>query len=333
MKYRNLGSQGPLVSALGLGCMGMSASYGPTNDATSLKVIQRAYDRGITFFDTADMYGDGANEQLLGQAILTFRDKIIIATKCGIKFVGNECQIDNTSGYIKQACEASLKRLGIEAIDLYYLHRHYPGVPLHESMGALLELVKEGKIKSVGLSEVDSETLEKSHQILGNHLVALQSEYSIINADSARNVLPTCRKLGISFIPYSPLGRGLFSGKIRDAEDFKHTTALEYRLILPQFQPEALAHNLSLVRAIEILAKRKDCTLAQLSLAWLLAQGDDIIPIPGTKRIEHLEENIASLNVSLSEEDLQFIEKARSENPIKGRRYPEELMKLFHLQM
>ncbi len=333
MEHRKLGKKGPRVSALGLGCMGMSASYGVTDDATSLQVIQRAYDRGITFFDTADMYGNGANEQLLGGAIRSFRDKIILATKCGIKFIGDECKIDNIPSYIKQSCEASLRRLGVEEIDLYYLHRYNPGVPLHESMGALLDLIKEGKVKHIGLSEVDGETLGKAHQILGDSLVALQTEYSIANAEFAEIVLPTCRKLGISFIPYSPLGRGLLSGKIKDAKAFKESTAIEYRAMLPQFQPDVLTDNLVLIKAIETIAKRKKCTVAQLSLAWLLAQGNDIIPIPGTKKLEYLEENIGSLNVSLSNEDLELIENARSENPVKGGRYPKELMELFHLKI
>lgn len=333
MEHRKLGKEGPLVSALGLGCMGMSASYGPTDDTTSSQVIKRAYDQGITFFDTADMYGNGANEQLLGRAVRSFRDKIIIATKCGIKFIGDECKIDNTPNYISQSCDASLRRLGVEAIDLYYLHRYNPDVHLHESMGALLNLVKEGKVKHIGLSEVDAETLGKAYQILGDSLVALQTEYSIANAEFAEIVLPTCRKLGISFIPYSPLGRGLLSGKIKDAKVFKESTAVEYRAMLPQFQPDVLNNNLFLIKAIEMVAKRKKCTVAQLSLAWLLAQGDDIILIPGTKKLDYLEENMGSLNVHLSNEDLELIEKARSENPVKGGRYPKELMELFHLKL
>lgn len=333
MKYRNLGKKGPLVSSLGLGCMGMSPSYGPTNDTISLRVIKHAYEQGITFFDTADMYGNGTNEQLLGEAIRPFRNKVIIATKCGIKFVGDECKIDNSPKYISQACDASLARLGVEEIDLYYLHRFNPEVPLSESIGALSDLVKEGKIRYIGLSEVDSETLEKSHQILGDSLVALQTEYSIANAQFAESMLPICRKLGVSFIPYSPLGRGLLSGKIRNADNFKDCNVVEYRSILPQFQPDVLPANLRLIQAIETIAARNKCTLTQLSLAWLLAQGNDIIPIPGTKRLEYLDENMAAINITLSKEDLQLIEKARRENPIEGGRYPQELMELFHLKL
>ncbi len=332
MKYRTLGKHGPLVSALGLGCMGMSSSYGPTDDKTSLHVIQSAYDQGVTFFDTADMYGNGANEQLVGTAIRPFREKIILATKCGIKFIGTECRIDNTREYIRQACEASLRRLGVEVIDLYYLHRHNPIVPLEESLGALLALIKEGKIKYIGLSEVSIETLEHAHAILGKNLVALQSEYSIVNAVTAQKVLPTCRNLNIGFVPYSPLGRGLLSGKIEDTKIFKEHTAVEYRLWLPQFQPDVLPSNLQLIKAIEKIAAQKSCTVAQLSLAWLLAQGDDIVPIPGTKKLAYLDENLGSLHVHLSNEDLTLIENARQENPIQGGRYPEELMKLFHLK-
>ena len=201
MHYRKLGKSGPRVSALGLGCMGMSPSYGPFDDTLSCKVIQKAYDEGITFFDTADMYGTGANEKLLGGAIRPFRDKVVIATKCGIKFVNEECKIDNTPRYIKQACEASLVRLGVEVIDLYYLHRYNPEVPLEESMEALLELVQEGKVRYLGLSEVGVETLKKAHAILGDKLIALQSEYSIMNSGQAQQVLPTCRKLDIAFVP------------------------------------------------------------------------------------------------------------------------------------
>ncbi len=325
MKWRKLGKNGPVVSALGLGCMGLSDLYGPTDEKSAEKVIQEAYEQGITFFDTADMYGKGANEQLLGKVIKSFRDKIVIATKCGLEHIPDGLRINNNPDYIKTACANSLKRLGIDSIDLYFLHRHNPEAPIEESMEVMLDLVEEGKVKRVGLSEVSAETIQRAHAILGGTLIAVQSEYSIMNPLTAEMVLPTCRALGLAFVAFSPLTRGLLSGKIRDATVFAESSVFDFRSIAPQFQKEALKNNLRLVEALEELAQQKTCTVAQLSLAWLLAQGDDIIPIPGTKRHDYLQENIGSLDVNLSSEDLAFIGEKMKEHPIQGARLPEAL--------
>lgn len=332
MKYLQLG-KGPLVSALGLGCMGMSENYGPTDENLAVEVIRQAFKQGVTFFDTADAYGKGHNEILVGKAVKPFRDQIIIATKCGIQHVGKELKINNTPDYIKQACHDSLERLGIGTIDLYYLHRYNPEVPIESSMEAMLELINEGKIRYVGLSEVDAETIERAHQVLGDALVAIQTEYSIVNRAQAEAVLPICKKLGIAFVAWSPLARGLLSGKIRDAKVFKESKAYDFRSVLPQFQDEALQENLRLVEAIETIAKKKNCTPAQLSLAWLLAQDDQIIPIPGTKKLEYLHENLGAMDVHLTPEECDTLNSAIEENPIKGARYPEALMKIFNLKL
>lgn len=322
MKQRQLGKNGPKVSTLGLGCMGMSVFYGPTDEDLALRVIRRAYDDGVTFFDTADMYGNGANEILLGKAIKNFRNRIVLATKCGIEFDGASLKIHNTPEYIWNACDASLKRLGTDVIDLFYLHRFNPEVPIEDSMQAMLELIKKGKIRYVGLSEIDGNVLQKAHRILGDKLVALQSEYSILNHVDAEAVLPMCRNLGITFVAFSPLGRGLLSGKLKDPGVFSNSKAFDVRSISPQFQPDAFANNLRLVNALTVIAEKKKCTLSQLSLAWLLSQGEDIIPIPGTKRIEYLEENLKAADLSLSPAELLAINQAMKANPIQGMRLP-----------
>lgn len=331
MKFRKLGKKGPLVSALGLGCMTMTESYGPTNEKSGLETIEIAYENGVTFFDTADMYGSGANEKLVGKAIKHFRKKIVIATKCGIEYVDQGLKINNTPQYILKACENSLKRLEIDVIDLYYLHRYNPEIPIEESMQAMLKLIEEGKILHVGLSEVDGPTLERAHRLLGDKLVAVQTEYSILNRSVAEAILPTCRKLGVAFVAYSPIGRGLLSGKIKDSKIFSASSEFDFRSMLPQFQSEAFKDNLGLVEAITALSKMKNCTPAQLALAWLLAQGEDIIPIPGTKHAEYLTENLQALNIILSPNDLKMIDEAIRQNPVKGNRLPEELLKVFHL--
>lgn len=330
MKYRQLGKKGPKVSALGIGCMGMSKLYGPSDEKTAIEVLNDAYESGITFFDTADMYGKGENEKLVGKGIHTFRDQIILASKCGLEFIPNGIRINNTHDYIKSACHGSLKRLNVEKIDLYYLHRHNPEVPIENSMGTMLELIEEGKIDYVGLSEVSPEILQRAHAILGDKLVALQSEYSFLNHETAELVLPTCRQLGLAFVAFSPLGRGLLSGKITDRKKIVEGGEMDFRNALPQFREGALQQNLRLVVAIQELANQKNCTAAQIALAWLLAQGNDIIPIPGTKRSNYLKENIAALQVNLTQDDLKALRDIMKEHPIQGARIPEFLGSNFN---
>jgi aryl-alcohol dehydrogenase-like predicted oxidoreductase len=325
MKYRKLGKNGPKVSALGLGCMGMSDHYGHGDEKTSLAVLREAYEQGITFFDTADMYGNGENEKLVGKGIKSFRDQIIVATKCALEHLPDGLRINNKPEYIKAACEGSLKRLGVDKIDLYYLHRYTPEVPLEVSMQAMLELAQEGKINYVGLSEVSPEIIQQAQGILKDKLVAIQSEYSIMNHETAELVLPTCRSLGLAFVAFSPLTRGLLSGKITDRKAIIDGGESDFRGGLPQFEEKALKQNLSLVEAVENFAKQKQCTVAQISLAWLLAQGEDIIPIPGTKRSSYLKENIDALNMTLTKDDLNTLQQIMTDYPIKGGRLPEAM--------
>jgi aryl-alcohol dehydrogenase-like predicted oxidoreductase len=332
MKHRNLGKNGPKVSALGLGCMGMSELYGPADEKSGFEVIHKAYECGINFFDTADMYGKGNNEILLGNAIKAFRDKIIIATKCGIERIGDDMRFNNAPEYIKKACYASLKRLKTDLIDVYYLHRYNPEIPIEISMGAMSELIQEGKIRYVGLSEVDREIIERAYHVLGDSLVAVQSEYSIVNRKAAEAALPTCRKLGISFVPFSPIARGLLSGKIKDTKVFSQSEAYDFRKDHPQFQPDTYKTNMHLVEAISNVAIRKNCTPAQLSLAWLLAQGDDIVPIPGTRRLHYLLENIGALDIHMTKDDMDAIEKVMRDYPVEGKHYPDGIMNMAYLK-
>lgn len=325
MKYRQLGKKGPKVSALGFGCMGMSKHYGPIDEKSSIKVLQEAYESGITFFDTADLYGMGENEKLVGKGIHSFRDRIILASKCAIEITANGVRINNTRKYIKNACHGSLKRLNVEKIDVYYLHRYNPEVPIENSMGTMLELIKEGKIDYVGLSEVSPEIMSRAHAILGDKLVVVQSEYSMLNHDTAELVLPTSRQLGLAFVAFSPLTRGMLTGKIRDRNTIAAGGQDDFRNTLPQFREGALEQNLLLVDAVHELAKQKNCTHAQIALAWLLAQGSDIIPIPGTKKSTYLQENLGALDVTLSQEDLQAIRTIMKEHPVQGARTPEFL--------
>lgn len=322
MKQRRLGKNGPQVSALGLGCMGMSGFYGEADEALAMRVIQRAYEEGVTFFDTADMYGNGANEVLLGKAIRNFRKKIVLATKCAIEFDGVSLKVHNSPQYIRKACDLSLKRLQTDVIDVFYLHRFNGEVPIEDSMQAMLELVKQGKILHVGLSEVDAETLKKVHDILGDGLVALQSEYSILNHKDAEAILPTCRELEMAFVAFSPLGRGLLSGKLKNADVFFNDKHLDVRSFSPQFQRDTFPNNLRLANALREIAEEKKCTPSQLSLAWLLSKGEDIIPIPGTKQMEYLLENLQALHVSLSDADLVAIDEVIASHPIQGVRLP-----------
>jgi aryl-alcohol dehydrogenase-like predicted oxidoreductase len=329
MKIKPLGSEGLAASQIGLGCMGMSDFYGPLNDEESIKTIQKAYDLGVTFFDTADMYGPYKNEILVGKAIKPFRDKITLATKFGILRDPANPKARGVNGkpdYVKSACEASLKRLNVEVIDLYYLHRKDPQTPIEETIGAMADLVKEGKVKGIGVSEVNAETLQKANDIFP--LSALQSEYSLWTREPEDEMLPLCKKLGIAFVAYSPLGRGFLTGQIKRFEDLDQD---DFRRTSPRFTGENFNKNLALVKKIEAIAKEKNCTPSQLALAWVMAQGDFIFPIPGTKRVKYLEENVKATEVKLSEKDLQEIEEVFPKNAASGMRYTEAGMKTVNL--
>lgn len=325
MITKPLGSQGLTASQLGLGCMGMSEFYGERNDDESIQTIHRAFDLGITFFDTADMYGPYINEELVGKAIKDFRDQVTIATKFGIvrdPANPNVRGVNGQPGYVMSSCEGSLKRLGTDHIDLYYMHRKDVDTPIEDTVGAMAELVKQGKIRAIGLSEVNSDTLRKAHAV--HPVTALQSEYSLWSRDPEDNILNTCKELGIAFVPYSPLGRGFLTGQIKTFEDLDEK---DYRRFSPRFQGENFNKNLELVKKIEAIAAAKGCTSSQLALAWVLAQGDFIFPIPGTKRIKYLEENIGALDVKLSADDLKEIDAIAPKNIAAGERYPEAMMK------
>lgn len=308
------------VSRLGLGCMGMSEFYGETDDAASLATLEHAAERGITLFDTADMYGRGANEELLGRFLRERRDGIVIATKCGIVRGATPAEQtrDTSPAYIRAACEASLRRLGVETIDLYYLHRLDDVTPVEDSMGELARLAERGLIRAAGLSEVDDATLRRAHAAFP--VSAVQSEYSLTTrGDGIEAVIEACSEIGALFVPYSPLGRGLLTGALRDATTFGAT---DFRSILPRFQPDALVHNLMLVDALAAIADAKGATSAQIALAWVLARGSHVVPIPGTRSAVRLDENIGALNVQLSREDLAAIAKAIPAEAIAGSRYP-----------
>ncbi|MDP4261493.1 MAG: aldo/keto reductase [Bacteroidota bacterium] len=325
MLTKKLGSQGITASQLGLGCMGMSEFYGTANDRESLQTLQRAVELGITFWDTADAYGPHTNEILVGKALKGIRNKITLATKFGIIRDPANPQARGLNGkpaYVKSACEASLKRLNTDTIDLYYLHRVDPSTPIEETVGAMGELVKAGKIRGIGLSEVSVATIRKAHAV--HPLTAIQSEYSLWTRDPEEGVLQTCRELGIAFVAYSPLGRGFLTGQFKTFEDFAPT---DYRRFSPRFQGENFQKNLDLVHKLQQLAIQKDCTASQLALAWVLAQGDHIFPIPGTKRIKYLEENAGALKVSFTKEELEAINTIAPKNVAAGLRYPEAMMK------
>lgn len=324
MQTKPLGNQGLQTSQLGLGCMGMSDFYGQRNDEESIAVIHRAYELGITFFDTADMYGPYTNELLVGKAIKAFRDKITLATKFGIVRDPSDPTKRGFNGkpeYVQASCEGSLKRLGVDTIDLYYLHRKDPDTPIEETIGAMARLVEQGKIRAIGLSEVNADTLRRAHAV--HPITALQTEYSLWSRDPEDGILQTCRELGIAFVAYSPLGRGFLTGQFKKFEDFEPD---DYRRHSPRFQGENFSKNLQLIQKIEEMARQKGCTAAQLALAWVLAQGEHIFPIPGTKRIKYLEENIAALDISLTPQELAEIDAIAPKGAAAGLRYPENMM-------
>jgi len=320
---RELGKSGLTVSAVGLGCMGMSDFYGPSDDAKSIETLHHAIDIGVRFWDTADMYGTGRNEELVGRGLEGRRDEVVLATKFGVVrgADGAVLGINGRPDYVRQACDASLQRLGTDHIDLYYQHRVDPQVPIEETVGAMAELVRQGKVRHLGLSEAAADTLRRAVKV--HPIAALQTEYSLWSRDLEDEILPACRELGIGLVAYSPLGRGFLSGKIRSLDDLDPS---DWRRHNPRFQGENLEKNLALADRIREIAGRKGCTPAQLALAWILAQGRDVVPIPGTRSPQRLEENAAACTVALSADDLAEIRQALPRTMVAGLRYPEAAM-------
>ena len=332
MKFKTLGKTGEQLSAIGLGCMGMSFGYGASNESENIKTLHKALDLGINFWDTADMYANGANEELISKVLVPNRDKIFIATKFGFRFENGIAGPSGASGtyfdgspeWIKQAVDLSLKRLKIDTIDLYYAHRVDQNVPIEETVGAMAELVKAGKVKYLGLSEASPESIRKANAI--HPIAALQSEYSLLTRDVETSILPTIREVGISFVPYSPLARGLFNN-ITEVSTLQDD---DFRKTLPRFQAEYLENNQNLAKELNAFAVTKNATGSQLALAWVLAQGDDIIPIPGTKRVKYLEQNVEATKINLSENDLKIIHQILEKYPNTGERYSEGSMKFVN---
>src|SRR5688572_27350464 len=325
METRRLGTNGPEVSAVGLGCMGMSEFYGPRDEREAIATIHHALDRGCTFLDTADMYGPHTNEELVGRAIRDRRDRVFLATKFGIlREESGIRMIRGVSGkpdYVRASCDASLRRLGVDTIDLYYQHRVDPTTPIEETVGAMAGLVREGKVRYLGLSEAGADTIRRAHRV--HPITALQTEYSLWTRDPEDEILAVTRELGIGFVAYSPLGRGFLTGQIRRFEDL---AADDYRRMSPRFQGENFQKNLDLVGRVEAIAREKGCTPAQLALAWVLARGEDIVPIPGTKRRSYLDENLDALDVRLGGDDLRRIDEVAPPGAAAGARYPDFAM-------
>ncbi len=332
MKYRKLGNTGVSLSEIGLGCMGMSHAYGIGNDEESIAVLHRALDLGINFWDTADFYGSGKNEELVSKVLSKNRDKVFIATKFGFRVKEgikdfksmDDAYLDCSPSYIKKAVEASLRRLKVDTIDLYYAHRIDPKVPVEETAGAMADLVREGKVKYLGLSEASAESIRRANSV--HPIAALQSEYSLLTRDLEKEILPVCRKFGITLVPFSPLARGLITNTIKR----ENLPENDFRKTIPRFSDEYWKNNHKLAEGFEMLAKNKGCTPAQLALAWVLAQGDDIIPIPGTKKIKYLEENAKAAEINLTELDLKDIEDLIKKYPNIGPRYNANTQKLVN---
>ncbi len=323
MKQRTLDSSRLVVSALGLGCMSMSSVYGPADESEAIGTIHRAHDLGATFLDTADVYGDGHNEQLVGKAVRGFRSEMVIATKfASARDKDGKRYINGRPEYVKQACDASLQRLGMDVIDLYYQHRVDPTTPIEETVGAMADLVRVGKIRYLGLSEAAPATIRRAHRV--HPIAALQTEYSLWTRDCEHEILATCRELRIGFVAYSPLGRGFLTGAVRSVDDL---AADDRRRVHPRFSPDNVERNLKLVDHLRDIAKAKGCTLPQLALAWVLAQGPDIVPIPGAKRRVHLEENLRALDVVLTPADVAALNEIAPHGAAAGTRYPEDMMK------
>lgn len=324
MEKRPLGKQGIVASQLGLGCMGMSEFYGEADDAESLRLLDEALELGVNFWDTADMYGPFKNELLIANALKGKRNKIVLATKFGIVREGENFATRSLNGkpaYVQSACEASLKRLNTDYIDLYYLHRKDPNTPIEETVGAMGRLVEQGKVRGIGLSEVSSATLRKAHAV--HPISALQTEYSLWSREPENDILETCKELGIAFVPYSPLGRGFLTGQIKKFEDF---AADDYRRFSPRFQGENFDKNIELVKYLVIMAGVKNCTASQLALAWVMRKGDYIFPIPGTKKSKYLKENIGSVKIEFNEDELSLIDDRFNMQAAAGTRYPESMM-------
>ncbi len=326
MITRHLGASGLHVSAIGLGCMGMSDFYGPSEEAASIDVLHHAIDLGVTFWDTADMYGIGRNEKLVGRALLGRRDEVVLATKFAILRAadGSITGISGRPEYVKQACDASLQRLGVDHIDLYYQHRVDPQVPIEDTVGAMAELVEDGKVRHIGLSEAGAATLRRAAAV--HPITALQSELSLWSRDIEDEIVPACRELGIGVVAYSPLGRGFLTGAIKSLADLADD---DWRRHMPRFQGDNFAKNLELVALVERLAAEKGCTPAQLALAWVLAQGDDVVPIPGTRRRSRLDENAGALGVTFTAEELASIDEVIPKDMAVGTRYPAQAMSLI----